>query len=253
MKPRDELKEAFPTEAALCAAFAAWARADGMTVYAETDSWDLLCVTQDGHQLGVEAKLSLNLKVIEQVLRSQQVYSREQRGPDFRAVLVPESSEAGERILAYLGVAIFVPRHDYHSRRVGDQVLWRFERVDGFGYEMFDFNPAERCELPDYVPDVAAGVPAPRTLSPWKVGALRVLALLEVKGFVTRAEVAQCRNDARRWCASDGYLESAGGGRWAHCSKTPRFDEQHPTIYAQILAETREAQPKPGDLFGAAA
>ena len=93
----------FATEGALCEAFAEWARAEGFTVYPETAGWDMLLVAADGHQLGIEAKLSLNLKVLAQALKGC-TYSAE-RGPDYRAILVPESHDGVDDICTHF-------RHD---------------------------------------------------------------------------------------------------------------------------------------------
>ena len=219
----------FETEEALCAAFAAWARTQGFTVYPETAGWDMLLVTDEGHQLGIEAKLALNLKVISQALGS--LYSSTAIGPDYRGILAPSSDSAVCAVMAHCGVAVFTP-HYFHGG------IWQFRREGEYEFELHDWNPAKRCELPEFIPDVPAGVPAPRPLSPWKIGALRVMALLELQGFVTREEVRRCKNDPRRWCAGDGWLSPLGNGRWGP-GTAPRFDQQHPEVYAQILAETR--------------
>lgn len=227
----------FKTEADLCAAFIDWAKREGWTIYPETAGWDIVLVDKDGRQLGVEAKLTLNLKVISQALKGS-IWS-ESKGPDFRAILVPEmQNDAIETILAVVGLSCFIP-HQEHYRRDEPQ-RWRFQRYDEWRHDMHDWNPSERCALPDFIPDVLAGVPSPRTLSPWKVGALRVLARLELQGFVVRNDVSDCKNDPRRWCASDGWLTQLGGGRWGRADKTPKFEQQHPNVYLQILAEERE-------------
>ena len=101
-----------------------------------------------------------------------------------------------------------------------------------------DWNPAKRCTLPEFVPTVACGVPSPIQLTPWKIGALRVLAELELDGYVTAKSVRAHGVDARRFCASDGWLESLGGGRWGR-GKIPAFDAQHPEAYAEILAQAK--------------
>ena len=89
-------EKAYATEAELVAAFCAlidparWARnpsdAPRWTQYHETAGWDLLLVNPDGVQIGIEAKLSLNPKVLDQALPGRW---GEERGPDYRAVLVP--------------------------------------------------------------------------------------------------------------------------------------------------------------------
>ena len=63
-------RQAFATEAALCQAFVEWAAPQGWIAYAETAGWDLLLVAPSGHQMGVQAKLSLNAKVIAQAAAS---------------------------------------------------------------------------------------------------------------------------------------------------------------------------------------
>lgn len=236
---------AFATEADLCVAFSDWAKRQGFTVYPETAEWDMLLVAEDGSQIGVEAKLQLNAKVMDQVMRGTRCNWREAPGPDYRAIVVPDdTTTVADYVMASIGVAVFRPSLSWTSRL---EQRWDFYRELGYQYEMHDWNPQRRCDLPDFVPDVPAGVPGPRTLSPWKVGALRVLALLELQGYVTRDQVRECRNDPRRWCATDGWLTQIGGGKWGP-GKSPRFDEQHPAVYAQILAELR-AKRGGNDLF----
>jgi hypothetical protein len=247
---RRKQEPAFKTETELCAAFSDWAGREGFVVYPETAEWDLLLVASDGAQIGVEAKLQLNAKVMDQVMRGTRCNWRESPGPDYRAIVVPDQSipSVADYVMASIGVTVFRPTRSWASRF---EQRWEFYRELAHEFEMHDWNPSHRLELPDYVPDVPAGVPGPRTLSPWKVGALRVMAVLEVQGYVTRDNVRECRNDPRRWCATDGWLTQLGGGRWGQ-GKAPRFDLQHPTIYAQILQETKDKLLKSVDLLGAA-
>lgn len=256
-----EVKAAFPTEAALCDCFIdSLAAHGGWTIYPETAGFDILCVYDaTGHQLGVEAKLALNAKVADQILPEQYMgYSEDgKEGPDFRAVIVPciTDSNAGiAKMLGILGVNVFTPENgwsrserkwrfritrndcgpDYHADRR------EYDASEGplMGWDMawHDWNPPRRCTLPEIVPMVRCGVPAPTQLTPWKIGALRVLADLELDGFVTAKSVRDHGIDARRFCATDGWLESLGNGKWAR-GKIPAFDAQHPEAYAQVLAE----------------
>lgn len=254
-----EIKARFPTEASLCELFIADMRAmGGWTIYPETAGFDILLVRDaTGHQLGVEAKLQLNAKVADQILPSGHAgYGQEgAEGPDFRAVIVPyvgESSEGIAKMLGILGVQVWSP--DWRSR-VRGEMHFRFSphRINDDARECdetqgplmswdlawHDWNPPRRCPLPEIVPMVAAGVPAPIRLTPWKVGALKVIADLEVFGFVTAKSVRDHSVDPRRFCASDGWLTSLGEGRWAR-GTLPRFEDQHPEAYAQVLAAARE-------------
>lgn len=266
------VKAAFPTEAALCECFIDSVRAiGGWTVYPETAGFDMLCVyDKTGHQLGIEAKLQLNAKVADQILPDQCMgYKEGVPGPDFRAVIVPcitDASEGIAKMLRILGVEVWTPdtgykyvegeyrtvfgflrafsRHNYTNGR-GDLAKAdhrNYDAADGplmeWDMAWHDWNPPKRCDLPAIVPCVRAGVPAPIQLTPWKIGALKVLAELELDGFVTAKSVRACGVDARRFCASDGWLEQLGGGRWGR-GAVPAFDQQHPEAYAAILAAAR--------------
>lgn len=254
-----EIKAAFPTEAALCDCFlASLKKLGGWTAYPETAGFDILAVYDaTGHQLGIEAKLALNAKVADQILPDHYMgYGTEWReGPDFRAVIVPSITDASAgiaKMLRILGVMVWAPEPGYSIGLHFDRCLASYGSghpdrraydaehgpLDDWDMAWHDWNPARRCALPEIVPTVRCGVPAPLRLTPWKIGALRVLAQLEVEGFVTAKSVRDCGVDARRFCASDGWLEQLGGGRWGR-GKMPAFDAQHPEAYAQLLAEAK--------------
>lgn len=62
-------KSPWSRETDLVADFAAFAQRSGWVAYPETGEWDLLIVRpEDGFQIGIEAKLSLNAIVLAQVL-----------------------------------------------------------------------------------------------------------------------------------------------------------------------------------------
>jgi hypothetical protein len=250
-----EIKAIFPDEASLCDMFIRDMRAmGGWTIYPETAGFDILLVRDaTGHQLGVEAKLQLNAKVASQILPGDHGgCGVAAPGPDFRAVIVPyitESSEGIAEMLRILGVQVFAPDARYYgkmqftlTRHYGQKDARAFDVTQGklmeWDLAWHDWNPPKRCELPSIVPDVRAGVPAPLQLTPWKIGALKVLADLEIDGFVTAKSVRAHNVDARRFCASDGWLVSLGNGRWARGS-VPAFDQQHPDAYATVLAEAK--------------
>ena len=221
----------FASEAALCVAFTKWAQGEGWTVYPESCGFDLLLVDADGHQLGVEAKLSLNLKVIQQIMpRSFDIYGVI-RGPHHRAILVPEahSEDAIVQLLKHAGVDVF--SLDYRGE---------FQAAPRIPM-LFDHNPEKLCAVPEYMPDVPAGVSGPVKLTEWKIAALRVMAALELDGEVTKATFVKHKIDYRRWISADGWLMPVGKGVWT-MGKCPRFDEQHAVVYAQILTELRASR-----------
>jgi len=253
-----EIKALYPTEAKLCEKLIECLSASGgWEIYPETAGFDILAVWKaTGHQLGIEAKLQLNSKVADQIL--PHAWSN-CGGPDFRAVLVPCTTEASHgisRMLDVLGVHVLVPDSCINRYRPqpGEQIRREIYHADlrssapwdTEGGELrewsqpawFDWNPPRRCELPEIVPMVAAGVPAPLRLTPWKIGALKVLADIELDGFTTAKGVRAHGIDPRRFCASDGWLQQLGEGRWARGS-IPAFDQQHPEAYAEIVDAAR--------------
>lgn len=281
-----EIKSAFPSEADLCDLFIKdLNEIGGWTIYPETAGFDILAVWDaTGHQLGVEAKLQLNAKVADQILPSDYMGwegggkypPMGVAGPDFRAVIVPVLTEASEglaKMLRILGVSVWAPSADRHRSghllsfmnpmTQGTRAPHRHRHYDidsqeGEGHRLsawdmawFDWNPPERCKLPEMVPSVRAGVPAPTKLTPWKCCALKVMADLEIDGFVTAQSVRAHGIDARRFCASDGWLEALGNGRWGK-GRIPAFDQQHPKEYAEILAKARAQRDAPLQLVAPA-
>jgi hypothetical protein len=102
------------------------------------------------------------------------------------------------------------------------------------------WSPHKRSPLPDYVPDVPAGASGPVQLTKWKIGALRIVAVLELRGHVTREDFRAHQIDPRRWTGPAGWLQSTDiPGRYVRGPDLD-FDKQHPTIYAQVLAEERK-------------
>jgi hypothetical protein len=217
MKP--EIKE---SESALCTAFIAGAREQGWTAYPETSGWDIVLV-RDGLQIGIQAKLTFNATLLRQALP---VYTwGDDYGPHYRAVLVPKMPADALHVLQFCGLVGF---HRYCS---GDF-------IPGIDPDHWQEWPAKkRIELPDYVPDVIAGASAPVQLTQWKIGALKICALLEIRGHVTREDFRTAGIDHRRWVPMR-WLEIKDGVY----VRGPKliFQKQHPEVYPQILRDVRE-------------
>ena len=239
---RQTKSKAFALESDLCAAFIA-SIGDQWQAYAETAGWDILLVRKsDGYQVGIEAKLKLNAKVISQAIEPGSVYSITNAGPDHRAVLVPsgETSDLAG-VASHLGITVirmfaqrtygvdsFLPALPVQTTR------WR----TGVDNEWFDWCPAKRCKLPDYIPDVTAGSSAPVQLTEWKVAAIKIAVTIELRGHVTREDFKYHGIDFRRWVTPGfEWLKSDENRNWVRGENMPDFKAQHPTVYAQIAAE----------------
>jgi hypothetical protein len=224
----------FDSEAALCESFNAWARGQGWIPYNETEGWDILLVHPDGTQIGVQAKLRFNMVVLEQAIESRWSYWNG-AGPDFRAVLVPD--HGGREVCAALGLMMFFPTMRYRAPKMD------FQPPIGFRMSpesWFYWSPDTRHKLPDYVPDVPAGTPAPSQLTHWKVSALRICAVLELRGHVTKRDFARYHIDHRRWLTTGWLVAHTTDGAWRAGGGIPRFPEQHPVVYPKILQEVRD-------------
>lgn len=267
----------FENEAALVTAFCTWVdrenenrnRGDDRkwTAYHETAGWDLLLANnRTGAQIGIEAKLSLNPKVLIQALPDHNWWSP--RGPDFRAVLVPapDLQLCVSGIAKHLGITVITarPQTSYRNEHAG----WNFgpelpDESDSYGMrEWPHWLPAERCNLPEYIPDVTGGHSAPIALTQWKIKAIRLMILLDRRGYVTRKDMNALQISPTRW--TDGYhgflARDADKGGFVRCDRTPDLRAQHPTNYAQIEAdfdkwgaEMLKAGTAAANLFGGAA
>lgn len=234
-RPRRHDVPEFKTEAELCAAFVTWAKDhDGIRVFAEWAGWDLLLVFPDGRQLGIQAKLRLNADVLLQAHPDR--WSWDFPGPDFRAVLVPFTNPMSG-VAARLGLEVFSP------------CPWkgfspRLEPTRGTIHDgnWLDWNPSDRHELPPVETDSIAGSPCPVVLTPWKLGALEVLAELEVLGTITTKRMREIGVHPGRWTTGHWLAPGERRGLWVRGPRCPRFDEQHPTAYAAAKARAGAAK-----------
>lgn len=245
MASRRAREKCFETEAELCAAFIAWTKTRGeFTAYAETEGWDILLQHADGYQIGVQAKLRFTTHLLYQTLPDswEAEHAPDARGPDFRAILVPEIDGEEDHICRSLGLVAFVPRrqsgHDGGYKFRGAFEISRGRAVDG----AHDWNPSKRVKTPAYVPDVAAGVSSPIQLTPWKINALRVVAHLEAFGAITRAQIKAHGCHPSTWTTH--WLTAADApGEWVAGNRLPDFKAQHPVVFKQILEEVLAAGP----------
>jgi hypothetical protein len=218
------------SEVELCAAFIAWTQANSdWVVYPETGGFDMLLAAPDGVQLGIEAKLSCTAKLVDQALPKNCFQGV--AGPDYRGVLLPECPrEKSRELLRSLGLLAF-----YGSRR--DDQFHGASLTDREGWS--HWAPEQRLELPRFLPDVAAGAPSPIRLTKSKIAALKLIALIEVRGYVVPQDFRDLGVDSRRWTnPMHGLLQLDGQGRYQRGEKL-MFDKQHPRVFAEIVAASK--------------
>lgn len=210
------------------------------TVYPESCGWDLLLVHETGVQLGIEAKLSLNPKVVDQALIGAFTRHAAWDGPDYRAVLVPSEGRQLHMasICKAIGVGIILVRPE------GSGGFHWFDLPSSSQYcDWPNWGPVTRCPVPDYVPKVSAGVKSPTQLSDWKVRAIRLLVVLDKQGWIDRNDLKVLGLSPTRWtCAYNGFLGRVEGKpvRYVRCARTPDYRTQMPENYAEIEADTEQ-------------
>ncbi|TIM41781.1 MAG: hypothetical protein E5Y55_24185 [Mesorhizobium sp.] len=269
-------KAVFESEAALCAAFIA-RLPEGWTAYPETAGFDILLVRgADGAQIGVEAKMTLNAKVLLQAVEG--VYSgrgSEYPAPDFRAALVPSGAAGAElkTLASYLGVVVIVMTSEaereaeqkafaekfgvsYRRAHVNDKP-WFTPELPVIGYDWrrqwADHCPAERCKVPAYVPDVIAGASGPSQLSDWKIKAIKICILLERHGFVTIADFKKIGIDRKRWLDMRWLAQSEDRGRYIAGRSALNLRVAHPVNFGQIEADFDKWKPSTAEFQAALA
>ena len=243
-------KATFESEAAMCAAFIAMLP-PAWVAYPETGGFDIvLARKEDGFQIGIEAKLALNAKVITQVSENYWDVCRE--GPDCRAVLVPEGTTGSFGfVCSLLGITVVEVNagcRPCDARKVRmfrpdlpirDQVYWNDH--------WHEWAPVKRIKLPDYVPDVVAGNSAPIKLTEWKIKAIRIQVLLERRGFVTRQDFKAIQLDHRRWLTPgiDWLVPGPTRGTYKAGPFLPDLRAQHPRNFEEIAADFDRWAPPP--------
>lgn len=247
-----ELRAEFASEAELCATFIKQLP-KGWTAYAETAGFDILLVrAADGAQIGVEAKLTLNAKVVLQAVERTSYFYQNSCGPDFRAVLVPYGRAGGE--LSQICRMLHVTVIEMKTKEVYLAQTWSPKKKftpdlpeigDHYRREEWaDCAPWKRCKLPEYVPDVTAGASAPSTLSDWKISAIKICILVDRTGFVTRADFSQLKIDHRRFLDMGWLQQSGERGKYVLGPYPLRLRDQHPSVFPQIEADFEKWCPK---------
>jgi hypothetical protein len=228
----------FATEVELCAAFiqAVGKLREKWTAYAETAGHDILLVREgDGFQIGIQAKLKMGVDVINQAIESSQWGGH--TGPDCRAVLVPETTHGFGKICDYVGLTIIVvrkPQDRYWTNAFSPSLPTETYSSD----DWHEWCPSKRHELPEYVPDVAAGASAPLQLTQWKIAAMKIVITLRKRGFVTREDFKAHRLDHRRWLARESQWLVNKGGIYVQGPHSPgNFEHQHPRVWGEIMAD----------------
>jgi hypothetical protein len=222
--PRAEFKG---SEAALCDVLAERAKREGFRVVPECSGWDMILVEPETEeQIGVQAKLRAGLDVL-----GQSIVAPRRRSPDVVAVLVPAVTVPFSRIASELRIGVFTPR----NLRAGLGPVWMLR--SGPRREIV----AGRCWVPPVGVEVEipAGVPSPRTISPWKLAAARLCLRLRAGEVLTRSDFASAGVRVDNWIRAKQVVRVDGErGRYViggpEVGGLPLPDERMPEVVEAI-------------------
>lgn len=258
-------KGVFKSEAEMCAVFCDYVRAHApeWTPYPETGDFDILLVHESGYQIGVEAKLRLNAEVLVQASKGRLLTC----GPDFRAVLVPGGHQSAFKKLARtLGIQVILangipetgkanilrPSRDGFGRvyqRAFEPLppnIDSLARGDWAASKWREYAIEDRLEVPEYVPDVTPGRPAPVKLSKWKIKAIKAVILLRTRGYITTTQFRELGLYPQLFVDRQ-QVQRVRRGVYAPLN-LPDLQKIHPENYAQILADRPKWEAKLSDL-----
>ena len=237
------MKARFATEADLCRAFLSCLPKE-WTAYSETGGFDILLVhNKSGHQVGIEAKLTLNAKVIAQAVNGRHSIYTDQ-GPDYRGVLVGHIVADNLPLAKALNINVIELRRSENMRtfklNIGSK-LPSFRKYDGTSRWLdtngwHDEAPEVRLVLPEYIPDSEPGHPSPQVLSDWKIKAIRVCIYVSKHKTISRKVFRALRIDPGRWMTGYWLKRADTRGDWVAGPYFPidKYRASHPTVFDHI-------------------
>jgi hypothetical protein len=176
-------------------AFGAHARAEGWLVFPETSGFDMLLVATDrvhalgvqpGDQVGVEGKRACNMRVLVQAMPKNTG-----AGPHYHLVVVPRLDPDFAELARTVGImAVAAANRDWgRSRGLWVKSDFRFDlKIFPTFYRQYYEEPCWHPEVEIWVP---SGVASPKTISPWKVKAVRLCMVARRQGFLTSDDFRQ--------------------------------------------------------------
>lgn len=207
----------FELESELCKSFISVAKEHGWTIFPEQNYWDFIMV-RNGIQVGVQAKLKANKKVLCQAL-PKLPYNGE--GPQYRAVLVGghkgrsfKAREENESLFCSLADSLKIIVFNMSKNSILDYG-YNTQSLGGYKFEYnlhlrhYHWGPKKLEWLPDFVPNLPAGVPSPESVSKYKLAMLDLRELELERGWI-------CLKDCKRIVKKYDTKWSASGLLGSH-------------------------------------
>ena len=169
-------------ETELCESFREELEQCGCVVHAETSGFDMLVIGPNGIQIGVEAKTRPNVDVLAQALDRDYWPGHALKGPDYRSVLVPRCGARFRAVASALRVVVW---RAGTSRYGLNNILSAMADPFSLLAKKMAWTYPVPCWVPELDFKLRAGVPSPRSVTPWKIKAVKLCLRLRDKGYVT--------------------------------------------------------------------
>lgn len=193
-------EERYGTESDLCQVLMERASMDGWVPYPEIEDWDVVLV-RGGIQVGIQAKLRFNTKVVSQALRGLpgiDENQRRHRGPHYRAIAIPLKKTSADDAYRVGRMCRLLVIDMHRSPDLGffagwrhvtrDPLQWRNARVN---WRYYRWRPDETLWIPPAVPDIPAGVQSPRTVGRWQIAACWMEMQYRERGYVSLVDARE--------------------------------------------------------------
>lgn len=183
---RQKVPKKFESEKEMCDVLIKAAQKSGFTSYPEQGGWDIVLV-RNKVQVGIQAKLRPNLKVVSQAISSFE--GREK--PHYAAIAVGNIKRDESADLCYVAnkcgiVVINMSNHvnEWLAGNKGRNWIWSEEGGFVKFARKYRIKSDSRIWLPEFVPDLEAGIKSPKTVSKFMVIAIKVQEECEKKGWI---------------------------------------------------------------------
>ena len=239
----------YKLETDLCAEFIEFVSNNGWDVYPETNDWDIFLVSKKdtknikyGDQVGIEAKLKPNLKVLDQAYIRSKYYS--ESGPNFICTLTPLIIPEFARIAAALGL-IPVPMFQKITEENSDPTYKPvFSKFDSLLTKRNRRIYNKQLWVPEVKIDVEAGAAGPRKVTQYKIKMVKHCIFMMNNNGMCHSEDFSNNNvgSYRTWLAygwiKDTGMRSGSKKLWILDPKSKdRPDRKWPEVLESLLEQ----------------
>lgn len=192
----------YVNEQDLCEFFAEYAKKLGWRVFPETSEQDLLLVATEetrtfnarpGDQIAVQAKMHPNIEVLYQAMPKL----HDTKGPNYHAVLVPVPTHEFKVLAQRLGILMFEATRFQREKGVVRERSVKSELLNlPMTYFNFYEEPLWHPEIEIIVP---AGVRSPKSVSVWKMRAVKLALFGLKKGYLLSSDFREAGMHVQNW------------------------------------------------------